>query len=69
MASHTGTAVALPTPVGIGWRLARRWMATGAPLLPASTTIYYRTANGSTRGTTTSAAGVPAGSVVERITR
>lgn len=69
MASHTGTAVALPTPVGIGWRLARRWMATGAPLLPASTTIYYRTSNGATRGTTTSAAAVPAGSVIERVSR
>lgn len=69
MASYTGTAVALPTPVGIGWRLARRWMATAAPLLPASTTFYYRTSNGSTRGTAATASGVPAGSVIERITR
>ena len=36
---------------------------------PGSVVFYYRAATGSTRGTTTSAAAVPAGSVVERVSR
>ena len=59
------TADDFPTPGGV-----RPPPGVGAMLDPPGTpTIYYRTANGSTRGTTTSAAAVPAGSVIERVSR
>ena len=49
-----------------GLRLDPKNGATLDP--PGPSTIYYRTSGGS-RGTATSASGVPAGAVIERVTR
>lgn len=63
MATYTGTALSAPI-LGSGWRLARTIVGTSARALPA-TTLYYRATDGS-RGSTTSAASLPVGAVVER---
>ncbi len=63
MATYTGTALSAPIP-GIGWRLARNFVGTSARVA-AVVTLYYRATDGS-RGSTTSAASLPVGAVVER---
>lgn len=68
MATHTGSAITSPMALATGWRRARTWQGAALPLA-AVVTFYYRTANGSTRGSTTSLASVPPSSVIERITR
>lgn len=67
MATYNGTVIATPV-LASGYRRMRTWMGSLGPM-PAATIYYYRTSNGSTRGTAATASGVPAGSVIERITR
>ncbi len=67
MADYSGFSIPddFPTPGSV-----RPPPTPGVMLDPPGTpTIYYRTANGSTRGTATSMNGVPAGSVIERVSR